>query len=392
MLRLQVAPWWGYLSRHQNATRSEPSVSVLRGKVAGTWEDKRMKWCSIPVMAAIALLSMGGGAQALLDIATVAVDNYPPNAADPATDRGAVSYDYLIGKYEVTASEYTAFLNAVAVTDTYELWTDNMVDLSDFPNSTAKRGCNIVRSGSSGSYSYTVASDWADRPVNHVSWGSAARFCNWLHNGQPTGAQDLTTTEDGAYFVNGVTTKEDLNLVTRKTNWKYAIPTENEWYKAAYYDPAKAGGTGGYWIFPTRTDSPPSNVGADGYIDPGNHCNYLKVAFTIGSLYFRTKVGEFENSASAYGTFDQGGNLFEWMEDKKDTVSRILRGASYQDQDAELAGGFLRSNTRDWNWSIVRDRCVGFRIAKAVPEPSSILALLSGLAGVGGLAIRRKRA
>jgi formylglycine-generating enzyme required for sulfatase activity len=43
-----------------------------------------------------------------------------------------------------------------------------------------------------------VVADWADRPVNYVSWGDAARFANWLHNGQPSGAQDLTTTEEGA--------------------------------------------------------------------------------------------------------------------------------------------------------------------------------------------------
>ena len=50
-------------------------------------------------------------------------------------------------------------------------------------------GCKIQRSGSSGSYTYSVAADWANRPVNYVSWGDAARFANWLHNGQPTGAK-----------------------------------------------------------------------------------------------------------------------------------------------------------------------------------------------------------
>ena len=50
-------------------------------------------------------------------------------------------------------------------------------------------GCKIQRSGSSGSYTYSVAADWANRPVNYVSWGDAARFANWLHNGQPTGAR-----------------------------------------------------------------------------------------------------------------------------------------------------------------------------------------------------------
>ncbi len=36
-------------------------------------------------------------------------------------------------------------------------------------------------------------------PVNFVSFWDGLRFANWLHNGQPTGAQGNSTTEDGAY-------------------------------------------------------------------------------------------------------------------------------------------------------------------------------------------------
>jgi len=72
-----------------------------------------------------------------------------------------VDYVYQIGKYEVTNAQYIEFLNAVAETDTYGLYSTNM--------------WSIERSGSSGSYTYTVAADRADRPVNHVSWGDAAR-------------------------------------------------------------------------------------------------------------------------------------------------------------------------------------------------------------------------
>ena len=93
---------------------------------------------------------------------------------------GAVSYEYRIGTYEVTAGQYCEFLNAVAATDTYGVY-----DLVMWFHSL---GCKIERAGSPGSYTYSVAQDWADRPVNLVSWGDAARFCNWLHNGQPTGA------------------------------------------------------------------------------------------------------------------------------------------------------------------------------------------------------------
>jgi formylglycine-generating enzyme required for sulfatase activity len=107
--------------------------------------------------------------------------------------------------------------------------------------------CKIQQTGSSGSFSYSVAEEYANRPVNYVSWGDAARFANWLHNGQPTGAQDLSTTEDGAYYLNGAGGREMSDItepnyhesglallaVTREADWKWAIPTDDEWYKAA---------------------------------------------------------------------------------------------------------------------------------------------------------------
>ena len=101
---------------------------------------------------------------------------------------GAVDYAYNIGKYEVTAGQYCEFLNAVAATDTHGLYAPNMNSHS--------YGCQITQNGSSGSHTYDFSgrpngteADWANRPVNYVSWGDAARFCNWLHNGQPTGSQ-----------------------------------------------------------------------------------------------------------------------------------------------------------------------------------------------------------
>ena len=140
---------------------------------------------------------------------------------------GGVDHVYAIGKYEVTAGQYAEFLDAVAATDTYSLYDARM--------STHAEGCKIERTGSPGSYTYSVEPDWANRPVNFVSWGDAARFANWLHNGQPTGAQDLSTTEDGSYFLDGMTQDHQLEDVVREPDASWVIPTENEWYKAAYH-------------------------------------------------------------------------------------------------------------------------------------------------------------
>jgi len=162
-----------------------------------------------------------------LVIDTVPVGN-PGNTNDTHGDGyGGVDYVYNIGKFEVTAGQYTVFLNAVAADDTYglysaDMWTDGI-------------GCKIDRTGSSGSYTYSVAGDWADRPVNYVSWGDAARFCNWLHNGQSAGVQDLTTTEDGSYYLNGATSDAQLLDVVREDDATWVIPSEDEWYKAAYH-------------------------------------------------------------------------------------------------------------------------------------------------------------
>jgi len=138
--------------------------------------------------------------------------------------------------------QYTEFLNAVADEDTYGLYYTSMWSDS--------YGCRIERIGSSGSYRYNVAGDWADRPVNYVSWGDAARFANWLHNEQPTGDQDETTTEDGAY---------DMSLgenVVRKLDARVFLTSEDEWYKAAYY---KGGGLdAGYWDYATQSDVLPT--------------------------------------------------------------------------------------------------------------------------------------
>ncbi len=332
------------------------------------------------VTAALALLGLSMAAQAAITIDTVTVGN-PGNAADTAAHsdnpagQGSVSYTYNIGKYEVTAGQYKDFLNAVAKTDTYNLYNSSMWS-SDY-------GCKIERTGSAGNYSYSVASDWANRPVNYVSYWDSCRFANWLHNGQPTGLQNASTTEDGAYYLNGYT-GGDGRAIQRKAGWSWAVTSEDEWYKAAYY---KGGGTNaGYWLYPTQSDSTPSNDRTNP--DGGNNANFYQDGYTIDSPYYRTEVGEFENSESAYGTFDQGGNVWEWNEaivyEGYDYASRGLRGGSFVNYDY-----LLQSADRGSSGPGLGSNVVGFRVSQ-VPEPSSIIALLGGLTGLIGL--RRRRA
>jgi formylglycine-generating enzyme required for sulfatase activity len=147
------------------------------------------------------------------------------NLADPADgdsfgagmqNFGAVPYEFRIGRNETTLMQYIDFLNAVAVTDTYGLYHDNMA--------LDENVAGIERSGTSGSYTYSVIGS-GTRPVTYVSWFDAARFCNWLHHGRPTGAQDASTTESGAYLLNGATSGVGF---LRQWGAKYWIPSEDE--------------------------------------------------------------------------------------------------------------------------------------------------------------------
>ena len=178
---------------------------------------------------------------------------------------GAVDYGYNIGKYEVTSGQYCEFLNAVAKTDTYGLYSARM--------DRDPKGCQITRHGASGNYTYdfsggkiespgSTAADWKNRPVNYVSGGDAARFANWLHNGQPKGAQDSTTTEDGAYRLRGATSLKALMAVRRKAGWKWSVPSEDEWYKAAYHK--NDGDTKNYFDYPTSSNTAPGYVNNSG--------------------------------------------------------------------------------------------------------------------------------
>ena len=288
-----------------------------------------------------------------------------PGGYGPDRICGAVDYVFSIGKFEVTAGQYAEFLNAVAADDTYRLYTTNVLN---------SRGCNIQRSGDSGSYTYSVGPDWADRPVNFVTWGDVARFCNWLTNGQPMGAQDLTTTEDGSYYLNGAMSSAALLAVTRQADARYVMPTEDEWYKAAYYDEPN----GVYYDYPTGTDATPGNDLIDP--DPGNNANYG--GGVIGSPYYRTVVGEFENSGSPYGTFDQGGNLYEWNEAILYGSSRGLRGGSDVTSAAMLSAAYRNSYVDPAS----ADNGIGFRVAY-VPEPGTMGLLAFG----GGILLGRRR-
>lgn len=291
------------------------------------------------------------------------------NSAD-VTGHGAVNYAYRIGKYEVTVAQYVDFLNAKASQDLYGLWDSKMADTTTW----GARGCNIQRSVFSGRYVYTIgtgsASDlanWGNRPVNYVSRWDACRFVNWLGNGQGSG-----DTETGAYEMNGYM-GTNYYAVQRNAQWTWALASEDEWYKAAYY---KGGINAGYWAYPTQSDSVPrwEHINPD----PGNSANYYGSDDQIVAPYWRTNVGEFENSPSAYGTYDQGGNVWEW------TDTGVYYGGA-----SSRGSGWMLSSMRYSYTPCYGYESGGFRVVTVIPEPSQIITIMSGMAGFIGFRRRR---
>ena len=349
-----------------------------------------MHKCMTTVAVAAVVLTCVSGVQANGAMETVPVGNLG-NAGELSGDGpyaaivGAVDYAYNIGKYEVTAGQYTEFLNAVADTNAYGLYSTYMADPAEW-----LFGCNIQRSGDSGSYTYSVDPDWANRPVNYVSWSDAARFSNWLHNGQGSGdtengTYDLTATHpyynpDGSIIDtpeawDGVLAA--LRAVTREDGATWAIPTEDEWYKSAYHK--NDGDTGNYFDYPTSSDTVPS----DDLDGSGNNATFWDDGYTIGSPYYRTEFGAHANSASPYDTFDQAGNLFEWNEATFSPSSRGVRGGSFETNNmalhAVLRGYYSSYRPTHELYDI------GFRVAE-VPEPGTLTML-----ALGGLFVARRR-
>jgi formylglycine-generating enzyme required for sulfatase activity len=324
-------------------------------------------------LSCVLLAWAGAAPAATITMQTVPVGNVG-NLPDPTTGGlyGSVGYAYNIGTYDVTATQYTAFLNAVAQKDTYGLYNSSMA--------AAGYGQVITRTGSYGSYSYAVTTN-GNFPVTCVTWGDAARFCNWLTNGQPTtGGEANGTTETGLYTLNGATTNTQLMAITRNTGVGYAIPTENEWYKAAYYDPSLNGGAGGYWAYPTKSNTAPDNSLALAATE-ANDANYEINGQYTDPVNYLTAVGTFAASPSAYGTFDQGGDVWQWDEASRNGSMRVIRGGCFN------VDTYLQSDNRSDQYPEVSSYSIGFRVVEVAPEPTS-LALLAF--GVTGLLVRRK--
>ena len=323
------------------------------------------------VLAAFGSVPLGVTNAITIDWVTV---GDPGNAADTApAGYGAVAAAFQIMKYEFTNQQYVDFLNSVAtVSDPYNYYAP-----------TAQGGdprCGVTRSGVAGSYVYSVKPNMGDKPVNAVSWFDAARVCNWLQNG----ATGTSSTETGAYTLNGATsgTAPALN-----PGALYSIPTEDQWYKAAYY---KGGGTNaGYWNYAPQNDNIPglvasgtSGVGSAG--STGNFANFGSAASWNSQSGNVTSVGT-NGGPSAYGAFDMTGNVWEWTDTVSNANVMWARGAAWNSTQNPnpMSSEYSRLNQA----TTTQVNTIGFRLV-SVPEPSTWPLAAIG-AGAAGLMARR---
>lgn len=290
---------------------------------------------------------------------------------------GAVDHPYRISLHEVTNAQYVEFLNSVDPSGA------NVLELYNASMTTHILGGILHDANAPVGSTYAAKSGRGQNPVNFVSLLDAMRFVNWLDNGQASGG-----TEDGVYAV------ADGSSEVRAPGSTFFLPTDDEWYKAAFHQ--NDGATGNYWDYPTGTDVAPTDSDPPGTLaaDPSNTGNFFDEQYLQGygpddqSQNWLTDVGAYALATSPYGTFDQAGNVSEWTESRAASQFPsgglpIVRGTRWND----LAGG---SDVTRWEGVApdVEASTLGFRIAMT-PEPPAMV--LGCFVAIGLLAVARGR-
>jgi formylglycine-generating enzyme required for sulfatase activity len=300
-----------------------------------------------------AVVSFGSGAnQFQMEFVTI---GDPGNAADftgSPSPAGAVGYEYGIGKFEVSED----MINKFNASQSLQITKDT--------RGTAK-------------------------PATSVSWNEAARFVNWLNTS--TGgfaAYNFTTggvNDDIAVWTSADTLDYEATNPYRSKRATYVLPSYNEWYKAAYYDPT----TSTYFDYTTGSNTAPTAVASG----TGAGTAVYSQSIPQGPADVDKAGG-----VSPYGVMGLGGNVSEWEESSDDftnssgSSSRGFRGGGW----TVFFSSYLSSSSR--SYVVIpcdEDFFLGFRVASlsssappAVPEPSMMV--IGTLFGLGGLMAKRR--
>ena len=290
-------------------------------------------------------------AQVTFDWATVGNPGNAPDTLtmtkgavpDNTTGYGSVGYTYQISKYDVTNAQYVQFLNAVdpAASNTLRVYNTKMSDPSANPAGLAYTGGIDRNLAAASGARYSAKAGQENAPAIWINWTSGARFVNWLANGQGSGS-----TESGVYDMAVFTGNSFATPPARANGATVFLPSEDEYYKAAYYDPTKSG-TGGYWQYGTQSDTAPSSVAPAGTSNSANigagtdgqsAGTLASTMATTGATFdsavnYLTAVGAYTAATSAYGLYDVEGLVYNWTEGTRTSFGNqlpIYRGGSWR--------------------------------------------------------------
>jgi formylglycine-generating enzyme required for sulfatase activity len=318
-----------------------------------------------PTSAEVATFGSGAN-QFTVDFVTIGNPGNPADATSDPNPAGSVPYVYRIGKYEISREmiEKANAAGGLGLT----------LDPMDFV------------SGSLGSGPRPAM------PATGMSWNEAARFTNWLNTskGFPAAYKFSVQAGEPGYSANANIevwqagdAGYDANNLFRNGLAYYFLPSVDEWYKAAYFDPNANGGAGRYWDYQSGSDTLPSPVASG--TDLGTAVYFQEADQGPADI---TLAG----GLSPNGTMAQGGNVWEWQETEGDGINddassccRALSGSGWYSSD--IFGGIGDQLRHTLDGDVLHEHTlVGFRVA-SIPEPSS---LLVGVLGLLGLLIRRR--
>ncbi len=288
--------------------------------------------------------------------------------------RGAVDYQFRIGKFEVTTAQWAEFMNAALDRPS----TDRIPHVF----APTQWGAVGATPQNPGGQRFTVPAGREMIPTGGVNWRTSAIFCNWLHNGKGTSRESFLS---GAYDVStfghfgGVTFTDQL---TRSPGARYYIPSLDEWMKAAHWSPDRNGpGQGGWYLYSNSSDSPfrygPPGVLINGQPATAN-ASWSDFGFP-GHNPFNVPLGAYTGVVSPWGLMDVAGATSEWTEewfrfpDEQFPRYRTFEGSAWDFGTNGLPDQVLYYRGSEFPSFSGYD--MGFRVAASIPAPSGFVIL-----------------
>ncbi len=137
---------------------------------------------------------------------------------------GAVDYSFRMGKYEIS---------------------EEIIDRATAQSMALGNALNLSHDNRGG-----------NRPATSLTWLDAARFVNFLNTSTGNSEAYKFDTAGNFFVWDAADVGYNPNNRYRNTQAKYFLPSVDEWYKSAYYNPS----TGEYYDYPTGSNNTPDGI------------------------------------------------------------------------------------------------------------------------------------